>query len=77
MPNRYTGPERRKHVDDHDTVITMLQILTDHVANFKIHTEKDDEQFKVINRNMYIAIGAVIAFQGLPVLINLIKALYN
>lgn len=77
MPNRYNGPERRTHSDDHDTVITMLQILTDHVVNFKLHTEEDKSQFRIINRNMYIAIGAIIAFQGLPTMINIIKALHQ
>lgn len=58
---------------DHDTLTRLVEILSTHVENFKTHTEDDKANFKILNRNMYIAIGFVVAIQVMPTIGALVK----
>lgn len=60
----WDGVERRRSENrDHDALIEVITILKAHVENFDKHILDDKDQFKVLNRNMYIAIGVVGALQ--------------
>lgn len=81
MPNTYRGPERRRgQADDHDTLIELVQILTNHVKNFEEHTKRfeahmadDHTNFKFLNKNIYIGMGIIGCFQFLVTVIIAIK----
>lgn len=62
MSSSWDGGERRD-TTDHDTLTNVVAILRIHVDNFDKHVEEDKKQFAVINRNMYIAIGVVMAIE--------------
>ncbi len=92
MANKpYSGPERRIHSDDHDTIITMIQLLNSHVNNFNEHKVDDNQNFTtimakldkqdtvldVIKKYIYIGLGILIAINGVPTVINFIKSLHG
>ncbi len=86
---QYRGPERRIHSDDHDTIVTMIQLLNNHVNNFNDHKREDESSFKtimvklekqdgvldVIKRYIYIGLGILIAINGVPTVINFVKSI--
>lgn len=57
----WDGKDRR--LQDHDTLIEVVQILKLHVANFDKHVEKDDKNFLQLNRALWIAVGAVLVIE--------------
>lgn len=57
----WDGTERRMKAQDHDTLIEVVQILKSHVENFDKHQVEDKKQFDILNRNMYLGIGILIA----------------
>lgn len=79
--------ERRKHADDHDTLIALLEILDSHVKNFNIHVGdykehlKDDninfkdisKQISALSKYIYIGVGVIVALDALPKIIETIK----
>lgn len=73
--DKWDGIERRDKAQDHDTLIQVVEILQIHVKNFDKHINQDEENFKALNRTMYIGIGLVMAIQGLPILSSVIKIL--
>lgn len=88
---QYRGPERRIHSDDHDTIVTMIQLLNNHVNNFNDHKREDESSFKtimvklekqdgvldVIKRYIYIGLGILIAINGVPTVINFVKSIVH
>ncbi len=84
MPNQWNGPERRKDDRDHDTLITIVQILDNHVKNstaheaaFRAHEIQDQTNFEKlkisvqkIERIIWIATGIILAVQALPTAIQ-------
>ncbi len=73
--------ERRQKASDHDTLIQLVEILAAHVKNadqhredFNKHTIEDRANFKKIDRNMNIALGMLLAFQGFPLFITVINS---
>lgn len=67
---------------DHDTLITLVQILTSHVSNFDKHTASDEANFKElrsivknIERCVWFATGAIVVFHALPQIALLMKIL--
>lgn len=56
--------ERRVKAQDHDTLIEVVQILSAHVKNFDKHVVDDADNFKTLNRTMWMCAGglSVIAF---------------
>ncbi len=92
MANKpYQGPERRIHSDDHDTIVTMIQLLNNHVNNFNDHKtddiknfsaimtklERQDGVLEVIKRYIYIGLGILIAINGVPTVINFVKSIVH
>lgn len=66
MLNRYTGPDRRKHADDHDNLIEMIQIVRNHVNNFELHRKDFDEHkkedttsFNSLKKHIWMQMGAM------------------
>lgn len=86
---KYHGPERRKHADDHDTVVQLLEIMNNHVGNFDTHREDyrrhiidDNKFFEEIRKNIagihrigWVALGALLALQVLPKVVEVIHIL--
>lgn len=64
----WDGIERRQKVQDHDTLVEVVQILKNHVDNFNMHRnefvkhrEEDGVNFKRIDKTIYLATGVVTA----------------
>lgn len=85
MPDKpWDNQERRVETKDHDTLIQMVQILQNHVDNFKnhvsvfdVHVDKDEKSFdnlrkdnQITQRMVWMAAGAVMAVQALPVILR-------
>jgi hypothetical protein len=89
MNEQYTGRERRQPSKDHDTLIEMVQILKNHVANFdslnasfKNHEIRDENNFDSlrkdnfkIQRVIWLASGAVMAVEALPQILKVFHIL--
>lgn len=81
MPHQpWDGHERRQESRDHDTLIAIVQILNNHVANFEKHIVSDLQCFKELRdtvhkleRCMWIATGVVAVFHVLPGILLLIR----
>lgn len=79
MPT-WDGKERRMPTQDHDTLIEVVQILKNHVANFDKHIEADKIAFQDIGDKLwkhamyiYIGIGILAAINAAPALATTIK----
>lgn len=82
MISKWEGADRRKHADDHDTLISLVQILNSHVTNFNDHILSDKKSFDKlentvlkIERCIWIATGVIVAIHGLPSIANAVKIL--
>lgn len=85
----YTGEERRRSTKDHDTLIQLVQILTNHVDNFNTHSNafrahemQDQANFDKlrtsitkIERIIWVATGIIIALDALPKIIEVVHVL--
>ena len=84
--NEYQGEERRKTSRDHDTLIEMVQILKNHVANFdtlnesfKTHQIKDETNFDQLRKDglatqriIWMATGVIMAVQAIPAVMKVL-----
>ena len=68
----WDGIERRNKATDHDTLIQVVQILTNHVENFNQHVTDDKAAFDEIGKRLwnhakfiYIGIGIVAVLEVL------------
>lgn len=73
----YDGPDRRNKSTDHDTLITMVQILQNHVDNdtknwskFDSHVLEDKKNFDFLNKSIWMVFGGVAV---LEIFIKLVK----
>ena len=62
----WDGKERRT-VSDHDTLIEVVQVLKNHVANFDKHVDSNKTEFSLLQnkiwehaRYIYIGIGIIV-----------------
>ena len=59
---KWDGTERRKKASDHDTLICLVQILDNHVANFNAHVEEDKvlaKEVRFSTKIIYMGLGAL------------------
>lgn len=85
----WDGIKRRKDdhgVNDHDTLIELVQILTNHVNNFnelsnvfKDHVKEDKENFKILNESRWKVLGAFALIQIciLPIIMVFISKMFK
>lgn len=72
MPSGWNGEDRRKNGTDHDTLVTIVQLMKNHIDNFNKHVRDDESSFKTlkdqVNRQsvfIYTGLGIVITLQFL------------
>lgn len=74
--------ERRQKAQDHDTLIELVTILSNHVVNFNAHVESDTSNFKElkttvlnIERCVWVATGVIITVHVFPQVVSFFHVL--